>query len=402
MQMNNKNTLQQGIVATPLSFNRNLVMLRALIFCIAVSLAFIACSPTAPVVKGGLSGRLLNVCQLPVRNAAITITNLGTQGQSVLNTQTNNNGEYFFNDLDSGNYRVYYYRGGYIDTAFTVRIANSLQSRIDTLFGWATITGRVNDFSVNRLVSGATVEFFYNYDTSSANAVLRTTTDNLGSFQINRAPIGDFVLVPRKSGYLPTATGNVRIVSGASATPTLSLIGLPPPGALRIILTWGSSPSDLDAHFTGPLTGSTQRFHCYFGNRSPTNSQTNLDLDDVSSFGPETITTTLSAEGMYRFSVHNYSNDGINGAREIGQSPTRVQVYDNSGLVRQYVAPVTTLNGNVWRVFEVRLSGSTRTFTDVNTYVTAVSAADVNIFRIQPSSAESTVSAKKALVSSQF
>lgn len=60
----------------------------------------------------------------------------------------------------------------------------------------------------------------------------------------------------------------------------------------RIVLTWSSTPSDLDSHLSGPLS-TGERFHVYYSDMSAfDNGETvaTLDLDDTSSYGPETIT----------------------------------------------------------------------------------------------------------------
>jgi len=111
---------------------------------------------------------------------------------------------------------------------------------------------------------------------------------------------------------------------------------------------------------------------CYFSNRRPSGSNAELDVDDVDGFGPETVTITAFRDGMYRYSVHNYSDQSTNGFRGIASSPARVQVYDNSGLVRDFTAPTPPAgaSGNAWRVFEIDVAGTSRTIRPINTYVT--------------------------------
>ncbi|MCW8631650.1 hypothetical protein OQH38_16240, partial [Acinetobacter baumannii] len=53
-------------------------------------------------------------------------------------------------------------------------------------------------------------------------------------------------------------------------------------GSMRIVLTWGEKPLDLDSH----LNYSNQ--HIYWSNKE--GHQANLDVDDRDSYGPETIT----------------------------------------------------------------------------------------------------------------
>ena len=81
---------------------------------------------------------------------------------------------------------------------------------------------------------------------------------------------------------------------------------------IQIRLDWGTQPSDLDSHLAGP-DGAGTRFHCFFVNRTPV-SFVDLDSDDTTSFGPETITIRRSPAGTgqfvagdYHYWVHNYS-----------------------------------------------------------------------------------------------
>ena len=60
---------------------------------------------------------------------------------------------------------------------------------------------------------------------------------------------------------------------------------------LRLTLTWGENPRDLDSHLWTPsIEGSP--YHVYFGSKGSENSRpyAQLDVDDVSSYGPENIT----------------------------------------------------------------------------------------------------------------
>ena len=69
---------------------------------------------------------------------------------------------------------------------------------------------------------------------------------------------------------------------------------------------------------------------------------------------------------MYRYSVMNWTDrdaDPFSAAASIAGSPTRVRVYDNTGLIKEYHAPQRGI-GNTWRVFELTVSGGTRTFND--------------------------------------
>ena len=126
------------------------------------------------------------------------------------------------------------------------------------------------------------------------------------------------------------------------------------------------------------------RFHVYYSNKTFGNVA-NLDLDDVTSFGPETTTLTPEHDGVYRYSIHNYSQQDSTGSQGIAgeiedSTPALVQVYTEDGLIEEYRAPDAT-PGNTWRVFEMEVSGNDVDITDVNEYVDAANSGDTGVFR---------------------
>ncbi|MCW5214049.1 hypothetical protein VU13_01795, partial [Desulfobulbus sp. US5] len=131
-------------------------------------------------------------------------------------------------------------------------------------------------------------------------------------------------------------------------------------GEIRIILTWGESPADLESHLTAPNeTGC--RHHCYYWNKNiPT---ANLDLDDRNGFGPETITITDAAAGTYRYYVHDFTNRNTYYTQWLARSGAEVKVY--SGSNEPLVFTVPSGYGTGWHVFD--LDGETGEIIPVNT-----------------------------------
>ncbi|SHO49389.1 YfaP family protein [Anaerocolumna xylanovorans] len=98
-------------------------------------------------------------------------------------------------------------------------------------------------------------------------------------------------------------------------------------------------------------------FHVYysnkvFGYKGSTIAQ--LDLDDTSGYGPETITLTLKADipGTYRYIVHDYTNRTSFTSNALSLSGASVKIYRGNDLIMTYNVPINE-RGNLWRVFEI-------------------------------------------------
>jgi uncharacterized protein YjdB len=140
---------------------------------------------------------------------------------------------------------------------------------------------------------------------------------------------------------------HIAPLDGQTLVRTIAITPVVPPGTVRIVLTWGANPIDLDSWLAGPLAGGG-RFRVSFS--SPGNCNASpfacLDVDDVDGFGPETITITQQTAGVYRYSVNRFFGSG-----SIATSGARVDVYTSDGLARTFTPPPG--NGDWWEVFEL-------------------------------------------------
>lgn len=130
-----------------------------------------------------------------------------------------------------------------------------------------------------------------------------TSTRNDGSFEARLKP-GQYTVEIRATGFI-TSYEEIVVRSdtdlkGLSFTLSPELSS----GEIRIVLTWGASPRDLDSHLEGTSSGG-ERVDVSFQHMKAGNAAS-LDLDDTSGFGPET-TTIYDAGGSYTFRVHNFS-----------------------------------------------------------------------------------------------
>ena len=120
-------------------------------------------------------------------------------------------------------------------------------------------------------------------------------------------------------------------------------------GEIRIILTWGASPTDMDSHLLTPEIDSVN-FHIYHSNKgeSTTAPFVVLDLDDIDGFGPETISIKKLENGIYTYYVHQYSSDGF-----LNESKGQVQIYEGPSCSGKTINIPTEGDGIYWEVFKI-------------------------------------------------
>lgn len=127
---------------------------------------------------------------------------------------------------------------------------------------------------------------------------------------------------------------------------------------LRIILTWDRYPYDLDSHFFAIDTDTGElAFETYYSRKNAYDKEgkvvVNLDLDDTTSYGPETTSLyRLENNRYYRFKVHDYSNGGSTTSNQMSSlSNARVNVYSDGRLVATFHVP-PEIPATWWHVFD--------------------------------------------------
>ncbi len=113
-------------------------------------------------------------------------------------------------------------------------------------------------------------------------------------------------------------TRNVIVLGGTTFTDQdVVMATLKEEGQASFVLTWGEYPYDLDSHLIGPVEGN-DNYHIYYGNKTYPegieeieNLHLRLDVDDVTSYGPETTSIYKPVEGgIYTYYVYNFSGNG--------------------------------------------------------------------------------------------
>lgn len=184
------------------------------------------------------------------------------------------------------------------------------------------------------------------------------TSDEDGEFEISNLRAGTYVLEINAEGYVTNYAAIEVPIRGEVNMGTISLTKEIDPDAYRIVLTWGEEPEDLDSHLRA-VDSSGEDVHIYFNNEY--DDSANLDWDDTTSYGPETITITDFKElSGIRYAVHNYTDADANSddpeAIRLANSEAVVKVYRGSSLLKTYEVP-KNIKGTVWTVFSISGNG---------------------------------------------
>jgi carboxypeptidase family protein len=309
---------------------------------------------------------------------AVTSTALGgvsvtaaSQGNTIASATTGTDGLYSLPVPAGSGYNVTFTKTGYMsanynDIAVDADTTKYLEAvlQIDTAHsGTGTVTGKAINAFDGSAISGATIKLRQGINATTGSLVASTTTQTSGTYSFSGLNAGNYTGEASKTGY-NTAYFTVTCIGGiTTGNQNASMRIILPAGQTWIELKWGATPADLDSHLTGPLSGGT-RFHIYYpyatitGSGNPWPSYVKLDLDDTSSYGPETTTIYQQTSGVYRFSVHDYSNAGYSQSYDLSNSNAVVRVYRGSSLIASFNVPANR-GGTLWTVFEMNSNAIT-------------------------------------------
>lgn len=234
------------------------------------------------------------------------------------------------------------------------------------------VQGVVKDALKGTAVSGATVKLRKGWNSRSGAYVKtlfgeerKATTASDGSFSIE-ANMGIYTAEITKNGFITGYYNVVSVDTGSFSNYSKTSMVLTPrlsDDEYRIILMWGQTPTDLDSHLTY-YVDNVQKFHVSYMSKVANYkgvTVAKLDLDDTSSYGPETVTITLDANlvkegGTFQYSVHNFSNKSNSTSKQLSLSGAAVQIYAGNNRVKTFCVPKDQI-GTVWHVFDITKDG---------------------------------------------
>ena len=303
---------------------------------------------------------------VPVVGADVHIERVGSRFSA--NTTTDRDGRYHFSDLHLGEYDLTVTADGYATLYQRIEIyelqtdmtAAPIELIPHELLGDGTASGVIYDALEGFGVEGLTLRIRSGAGNLSSNIVASITTDSRGYYQTPSLPAGTYsVEIVDERGYSEKYIDgliNIKILGSleiGSQNGTVSTELLT--GQMRIVLSWGATPSDLDSHLFAHLDNG-KNYHTWYSDMEAWSQgdydgerRAALDLDDTSSYGPETTTIYIQEDGDYTFVVHDFSSYS---EMDIAQSGALVQIYMGNSSMPDYVFYAPQTSGYYWVVFK--------------------------------------------------
>ena len=231
--------------------------------------------------------------------------------------------------------------------------------------GIGAASGKIVSASTNKGVEGLTLNVRNGINNIYTDIIKTIKTSDEGNYVIDSLEAGNYCLeIVDNSGsdspYISTYM-NIKVLGNTSINNQNGVVSSSlNSNQIRVVLSWGSMPRDLDSHMLCDLSDSSKG-HVYYGNKEFYNNDLvcMLDVDDVTGYGPETTTIYNNQAGIYTFYVYNYS-----GESNMDISDATVSIYMNGEAYPAYTFNIPKGDGRYWTVF--RYNGATKTVTPID------------------------------------
>jgi len=255
--------------------------------------------------------------------------------------------------------------------------------------GDGTAQGQVINARTVAPLTGVTLTFREGINNTGGTILSTGSVSQDGNYSVS-VPTGVYTITYEKTGYTDAQRNAVVLGGEITTIQAVPMITSTVGGNsfATMILTWAENPADLDTFLTGPSTtldttttlgGERFKLAYYQKTFSTTNGYDGpevassedpcatttlvaaIDVDDVTSYGPETTTLCQVETGTYSYYIHHYS-----GTSSISDSPAIVTVTTASGISTAFIAPpgATGTNSDLWHVFDLDNFGN---LTPINT-----------------------------------
>ncbi|XP_055343030.1 uncharacterized protein LOC129591421 [Paramacrobiotus metropolitanus] len=316
----------------------------------------------SPIPPGTLSGVIKDAVTMDeISGVRIFVQQSWTEIGTTLSAT---NGQYSLSLPPAADYAVTFQTPGYHSATMSgVQVFSGENTILEALLfidvsyvGVGTASGTTKNAYSGAVESGVTLEFRSGINVLSGVIQASAVSDSNGYWEVTSLSTGHYTAVMSKPGF--TNNHLTVIVLGGQRKDNQNGVISPivAAGKIRVVLSWGTNdPRDLDSHMTGPVSGSSSRFHVsYQGKGSDTSSPfVSLDTDITTGYGPETITINQQTTGTYRYSIQDYTYRGSASSVKMGNSGAVVRVLfgDSSTPARTFNVPNSP--GTLWTVFEL-------------------------------------------------
>jgi uncharacterized protein YfaP (DUF2135 family) len=220
------------------------------------------------------------------------------------------------------------------------------------------VTINVGNALTGEGVGSASVRFRKGYNNrdgaqirNADGSILQTSTDGGGDFRA-ALPRGIYTAEVSNEGFATIYINFPVGMTGGGPVVSKAMTEVLPAGETRITLEWGANPQDLDAHLAGPVSGDYEAFHIYYPVKGQRIEDAMLDKDDTEGNGFETTTIYRQHDGVYKYSVFDFSNGLDYSSGAMSRSGARVSVYRGGARVAVFDIPANR-KGNLWEVFQL-------------------------------------------------
>ncbi|WP_261809205.1 tandem-95 repeat protein [Vibrio toranzoniae] len=211
-----------------------------------------------------------------------------------------------------------------------------------------TVIGTVLDAETGNPVVGADVIL-----TDNAGHTYTTVTDQSGNYTVNGPVVDQGSVTIEQEGSI---TSSFLVPAGEDTNGGVTAISeVLEETDMRIVVTWGESPQDMDNHLWLYDTETGNELdHIYYRDMSHDLGEGNVvqqDVDDTNGNGPETITIPNYQDANMHYSVHNYTNRSwdVDGVEDV-----QVQVFVGDTLVETFTPELPeNPSGEHWHVFDI-------------------------------------------------
>lgn len=272
------------------------------------------------------------------------------------------NGNYDF-ILPVGTYNMEIKFSGYVsETEYNIKISeeavtyNVLLKLVNTENGNENgfATGYVVDAFNGEHIPNAKIKIYRGISNVTENLITEVSSDAMGSYRVELEP-GNYTAYASADNYVSGKSNILVLPKETTNNQNCTITPVLKEGEIRAILTWGENPRDLDSHLVGP-TPDGSRFHIYYSNKSyyyNSIQYDNLDVDDTSSYGPETTSVYVGVDGTYTYYVQDFSNKSSTNSNALSLSGAQVKLY-KYGVDEPIVFNVPNKDGTLWKVFSIK------------------------------------------------